>query len=974
MNILDKTVTIIACHSENEIKTRSVINNIDYLSKITNIIYIVNSNQFKGLIENIIDDEKFIINDILSKRQIETYIKDNNLRGMSLKEASDHWNNYGKFKQGKINELPKIFFEYQENTHLLCQMKWFKSIKKLSKDNNYILTNDSFFITRELNDFKEKIFHNYEMLGLVDSNQFRYHYQDFLKFFNSDGIKKLLNFYQKNFNEAKTKDDVINLLEINSTYITSDKNCLYRVPDNFYGNINFDTEVYEKYINYYNYPIIKIKNTVKINKYLESISGNNSKRNFEKYKNVFSKYYLSLKNPYEDIDYSIETEKLVYNKKICSIHCHNLSNLYNYFGDIILKLKNYHFIITFNETNKKLENFGDDFNSLTLIKLKNIGFDIANKFVTISYLLENVKIDFKYVLFLHSKSDSKDRNNYIEPFLNNVKYLESIIDNGIDMIIPNYHNICAKNNPHVINGVETELSELYEYFNISKNINEIEFNGTNTMVLSYKYCRSLEPYLKVLFNHLNYENDFDNQWYKLAYNKVGTKIEDNYKEFLIEKKIGNCLYSKKNNLKILDNNGSYEHLFERFWIEYCKSLNLNYFCMPKNILDYYNIKLYPIYFPQFHNSKENNEIWGDGFTEWTLLKPYPESIILDKRKINIYKPSNDIGFYSLDSANTIHKQIDIAKKYGINGFMIYHYWFGNNRRALKKVEDHILEGNFDFPFYFCWANEPWTQQWEGGGDDKCFIEQNYEKNDNLDHINYLIKFFKLKNYVKNKQGECLFYIYNFKHIKNSFKIIKDKWEKVLEKHNIKIKIITTSNAEPYNQINGTEDKHIFSPASATKYWEKRDKKIAYGVKKGSEKISRFKKIYWYLECDYLNLIKYYNELDFKNHHICIPLFWNNIIRKKKKPHLQLKNFDTGNFETMIKLVITKILLRNKNKIVFKDIEKYNIKGKNNDSDLFLDNIVTVNAWNEWNEQAILEPNNVTGYENLEIISKYFNNK
>ena len=31
------------------------------------------------------------------------------------------------------------------------------------------------------------------------------------------------------------------------------------------------------------------------------------------------------------------------------------------------------------------------------------------------------------------------------------------------------------------------------------------------------------------------------------------------------------------------------------------------------------------------------------------------------------------------------------------------------------------------------------------------------------------------------------------------------------------------------------------------------------------------------------------------------------------------------------------------------------------------NFININAWNEWNEQAVLEPNSVTGFENLELI-------
>lgn len=694
--------------------------------------------------------------------------------------------------------------------------------------------------------------------------------------------------------------------------------------------------------------------------------------NINDYKHVFSKYYLNIKNPKNDIDYQVLYESIAFTEhnfleNILSIHCYNIENINNFFLKIISKyLNDHHLIITFSNSNNEIEkNLIKSIKSLSLIKITNIGADISNKLISISYLLDkHPSMYFKYILFIHSKSNIIDRNNNIEPFYNNHYIIRNLIDNNIDMIIPNYHNIRAKNNLSVVNGMDIELKELFNFFKINTKISDIEFNATNTMVLSYRYCKSLQPYLKLLYNHLNQDNDFDNQWYKLAYNSEKT-IEKNYEEFKNKNRLGNSWYSRNLDGPLPDN-GSYEHLFERFWLEYCKSKNYNYFSLPENINNFYNIKLYPIYFPQFHNSKENNKIWGEGFTEWTLLKPYPENIVIDNNHISILKPSDDLGYYSLDSIEIINKQIDIAKKYGINGFMIYHYWFGNNHSVLNRVEKHIIDGNFNFPFYLCWANEPWTQQWEGGGNDKCFIRQDYEDNNNLEHINYLINFFNNPNYVKNSKGECIFYIYNFKDIEKKIDNILSKWSNELIKHNIKIQIITTSNAEPYNQNNGSPIKHLFLPAcSSQKYWDGCPETKAYN----DEKI--FKNIPWYISCDYLNLIKYYQELLFNNDHICIPLNWNNIIRKKNKPHLQMKNFNKENLEIMVRLVITKVLLRNKNKIVFEDIKKYNIKGDNNFEDLYLDNIITVNAWNEWNEQAILEPNNITGYENLEIISKYF---
>jgi hypothetical protein len=733
----------------------------------------------------------------------------------------------------------------------------------------------------------------------------------------------------------------------------------------FYRNSNPDLEGFT-----YQQLVIHYVNNGKQEGRRPNDNNNNNGIQLSDYKNVFSKYFLKIKNPNAPIKYDIVFEKMVYDKKMVSIHCNNLCKFENYFKNFVNKFKlDHHIIITYTFFDDAvLNDLKEQINSISLLKICDIGADISNKLITMHHLLNNINVVFKYCVFVHSKTCNEDRNNYILPFYYNSHLLSSLVDSGIDMIVPNYHNICVKNNYNrdTIRGMEKELRELFNFFKIDKDISDFKFNGTNTFALSYKFCESLKPYLNILYNHLNEDNDFDNQWYKLVHNSSNSILE-NYKCYIVNNHIGNCWKAKRDNLPLLNNNGSYEHLFERFWLAYCESRRFNYFSMPQNIKDFYNIKIYPIYFPQFHNSVENNKFWGEGFTEWSLLKPFPNNITINNKNIPIYKPHHDIGYYSLDMVDTIKNQIKIANQYNIDGFMIYHYWFNNNHSVLNKVEQHIINGNFQFPFYLCWANEPWTQQWEGGGDDKYFIRQEYEDETSLEHINYLIKFFKMNNYVKNSKGECLFYIYNYEDIEKVYHKIMNKWLKILNYNNIKIKIITTSNASPYNQINGTQQKHIFVPAASTKYWEGRPETFVYS----DDKI--VKKVPFYIECNYFNLIKYYEDFDFRNHHICIPLFWNNIVRKKNKPHLQIENFNKNNLIHIMNVIVTKILLRNKNKLVFQDINKYNIKGLNNYNDLYLDNVLTVNAWNEWNEQAILEPNNVSGYENIQTVCNFFTN-
>jgi hypothetical protein len=334
------------------------------------------------------------------------------------------------------------------------------------------------------------------------------------------------------------------------------------------------------------------------------------------------------------------------------------------------------------------------------------------------------------------------------------------------------------------------------------------------------------------------------------------------------------------------------------------------------------------------------------------------------------KPHNDIDYYSLDDVSTFTKQISIAKSYNIDGFVIYHYWFGNKKSVLNKIEQHILNGYCNFPFCFSWANEPWTNQWEGSVDngDTMLIDQNYEDDENMEHINYLLQFFKNPNYMKNIENECLFYVYNYDHIKEKFKKITEKWIKIASNHNIKIKFITTANSNGNNRTNGTETKFLFSPMFHTNVWK------GYPESDLLSNGKFVKKLPWHMEINYDDLIEDYKSINnIDNLHLGLPLSWNNIVRKKNKPHLHINDFNIQNLEKMLYVLISKIITKYKNKLSLKEINQYNIVPINTDESNFNlnNNNIIVNAWNEWNEQAILEPNNITGYSNLELIYWFF---
>lgn len=127
-----------------------------------------------------------------------------------------------------------------------------------------------------------------------------------------------------------------------------------------------------------------------------------------------------------------------------------------------------------------------------------------------------------------------------------------------------------------------------------------------------------------------------------------------------------------------------------------------------------------LYFPQFHEIPENNQWWGQGFTDWTNVKQgYPLFEGHHQPRI----PAD--GYYDLSQKAVIAHQIALAKQYGIYGFAIYHYWF-DGKQLLEKPKEMILNNpELDIPFCLTWANESWARRWEGK-DSELLQEQTYE--------------------------------------------------------------------------------------------------------------------------------------------------------------------------------------------------------------------------------------------------------
>lgn len=159
------------------------------------------------------------------------------------------------------------------------------------------------------------------------------------------------------------------------------------------------------------------------------------------------------------------------------------------------------------------------------------------------------------------------------------------------------------------------------------------------------------------------------------------------------------------------------------------------------------IRIIAFYLPQFHPIPENDLWYGKGFTEWTNVgKAKP----LYKGHYQPKVPA-DLGYYDLRLPEARMAQAEMAKEYGIEGFMYWHYWFGNGKQLLETPFNEVLKsGKPDLPFCLGWANHSWfDKQWKINGTDKLLIEQLYPgDDDHIAHFNTLLPAFNDSRYIR----------------------------------------------------------------------------------------------------------------------------------------------------------------------------------------------------------------------------------
>ncbi len=175
-----------------------------------------------------------------------------------------------------------------------------------------------------------------------------------------------------------------------------------------------------------------------------------------------------------------------------------------------------------------------------------------------------------------------------------------------------------------------------------------------------------------------------------------------------------------------------------------------------------DIRVLAYYLPQFHPIPENDTWHGTGFTDWTKVRA---ATPLFRGHYQQHIPHPVMGYYLLDSPETLRKQAELMRQSGVRGQVFYHYWFSGELILEEPARMLLANPDIVMPFCFCWANENWTRSWDGNEND-ILLNQTYSAQDARDFIRYLIPFFGDERYIR-VDGRPVLFVYRPSSIPDS---------------------------------------------------------------------------------------------------------------------------------------------------------------------------------------------------------------
>lgn len=348
------------------------------------------------------------------------------------------------------------------------------------------------------------------------------------------------------------------------------------------------------------------------------------------------------------------------------------------------------------------------------------------------------------------------------------------------------------------------------------------------------------------------------------------------------------------------------------------------------------MRVLALYLPQYHEVRENNEWWGEGFTEWTNVRSAQPIFEGHRQPVH---PLND-NYYDLTDPSVLTWQAKLARDHGIGGFVFFHYWYSGTRLLEKPVELWRDTPDATLDYCLCWANHPWTRSWDGK-DHEILQPQTYGGEEDWDaHLDYLLPFFRDSRYIRHEE-KPVFFIYNASAIPDVDGMVRH-WDARLKAEGLAgiyvVEYISTKNPAPACALSEAvyEDEPIYTCRFEISAFEKAKRVLV-------------KRLQWpdYQDYDRLWSLLLRKQRTYAGRAIIQGAFvaWDNSPRRGKRGPMIVRNSSPAAFARY-----------------FGELLRAGREGASED-------FAVINAWNEWGEGAMLEPSEEYGLGYLEAVKQ-----
>ncbi|SMF53491.1 glycoside hydrolase family 99-like domain-containing protein [Paenibacillus barengoltzii] len=340
-------------------------------------------------------------------------------------------------------------------------------------------------------------------------------------------------------------------------------------------------------------------------------------------------------------------------------------------------------------------------------------------------------------------------------------------------------------------------------------------------------------------------------------------------------------------------------------------------------------KIIAYYLTQFHPDPHNEAWWGKGVTEWNnVCRAVPQFA-------GHYQPRlpGELGFYDLRLRENLARQIELAQMYGVYGFSFYYYWFDGERLLERPLEMFLADQSLDFPFTLCWANENWTKRFDGTNTD-ILMEQPKSVESYKNVIHDMVRFLKDKRYITVK-GKKMITVYR-PALMPEPEVVLEYWRNYCRNEDVgELYIIAVKE----NMVNldllglGFDAISEFHPGT-----------VYTNLKNITQDIEYIRKDFAGEVFDYKDLVenRRYFQYDLPKLYRAVMPMWDNTARRNNKG----------------------MIFQGSTPVLYKQWLKDVIQEGKKRSDLD-DQMIFINAWNEWGEGAYLEPDKKYGYAYLQ---------